>query len=152
MIDINGVEFATKDQNRHTPHGAICQHYSRYRLTCDEYDALLARANHSCEICGTPKAETRRQRLLIDHFMGRPASYVRGLVCDPCNAVMSCYDGNKNWGPVTTPWREKAAEYAANSWQTPEEGLRLQEFRGPLDRLWPPLTSERPVSSEETTT
>lgn len=79
--------------------------------------------------------QTRGKRLVIDHFMGLPASYVRGLVCDPCNAVMSCHDGNKNWGPVTSRWREEAVRYAANSWHSPEQGLRLQEFRGPLDRL-----------------
>ncbi len=135
MIDINGVEFASKDQNRHHPRGAICWHYSRFRLTCDEYDALRARANDCCEICGTPEAETRGQRLVVDHFMGHPASYVRGLVCDPCNSVMSCHDGNKNWGPLTSRWRKEAAEYAANSWHSPEYGLRLQDFRGPLDRL-----------------
>ena len=135
MIDINGRAFATKDQNRHTPRGTICQHYSRYRLTCDEYDALQARAKNACEICGTPEAETSRQRLVIDHFRGRPASYIRGLVCDPCNSVMSCHDGNKKWGPLNSRWKEAAARYAENSWQTPEEGLRLQEHRGPLDRL-----------------
>lgn len=134
MIDINGVEFASKDQNRHHPHGAICWHYGRFRLTCDEYDALRARANDCCEICGTAEAETCNRRLVIDHFGGRPAQYVRGLVCDRCNSVMSCHDGNKKWGPRTLPWREKAAAYEANSWQTPEEGVRLQEFRGPLDR------------------
>ncbi|GAB2717957.1 hypothetical protein GCM10027072_08340 [Streptomyces bullii] len=42
MIDINGVEFAVKDQNRHHPRGVTCWHYSRFRLTCDEYDALRA--------------------------------------------------------------------------------------------------------------
>ena len=110
MIDINGVEFATKDQNRHHPLGAICWHYSRFRLTCDEYDALRARAGDECEICRTPKAEAPNQRLVIDHFSGRPASYVRGLVCNRCNSVMSCHDGNKNWGPGTSPWREQAAE------------------------------------------
>jgi hypothetical protein len=135
VIDINGVQFASKDQNRHHPRGAICWHYSRFRLTCDEYDALRARARDCCEICGTPEAETPNRRLVIDHFSGRPACYVRGLVCDRCNSVMSCHDGNKNWGPRSLPWREKAAQYAANSWQTPEEGLRLQQFRGPLDRL-----------------
>jgi hypothetical protein len=135
VIDINGAEFASKDQNRHHPRGAICWHYSRFRLTCDEYDAMRARAGGSCEICGTAEMETRGRRLVVDHFSGRPASYVRGLVCDRCNSVMSCHDGHKNWGPLTTPWREKAAEYAANSWHSPEQGLRLQEHFGPLDRL-----------------
>lgn len=135
MIDINGVEFWSKDQNRHHPRGAICWHYGRFRLTCDEYDALRSRAKGCCEICDTPEVETVNRRLVIDHFSGRPASYVRGLVCDTCNQVMACYDGNRNWGPKTGPFKERAAQYAANSWHSPEEGLRLQLFRGPLDRL-----------------
>lgn len=135
MIDINGVEFFSKDQNRHHPRGAICWHYSGFKLTCDEYDALRARAGGRCEICGIPEAEIYNRRLVIDHFRGRPASYVRGLLCNGCNSVMACHDGNKNWGPRTGRWREKAADYAANSWHSPEYGLRLQQHRGPIDRL-----------------
>lgn len=139
MIDIDGNEFWSKDQNRHHPRGAICHHYSRFKLTCDEYDRLRARAQDRCEICRTSEVETIHQRLVIDHFSGKPACYVRGLVCDTCNQVMACHDGNRNWGPKTSPFREQAAAYAANSWHSPEYGLRLQNYWGPLDDLgwWP---------------
>ncbi|MFE9064876.1 endonuclease domain-containing protein [Streptomyces violaceusniger] len=89
-----------------------------HRLTCDEYDELRERAGGCCEICGTPEAETGGKRLVVDHFEGRGFRLVRGLLCDSCNAVMSCVDGTKRWG-VNRRWESEALEYEASSWQQP---------------------------------
>jgi len=109
-----------RTETRHHPEGKTCFHFTRYKLTCDEYDALRARANGRCEICGTPEGETAQRRLVIDHFHGKNrTSFVRGLLCDPCNnEVMACIDGVRPWGA----YRELEAmgrKYEANSWQAP---------------------------------
>lgn len=121
---MNGVESGAQRQSpyqtevRHSASGKTCHHFLRYRMTCDEYDGLLARAAGRCEICGAPEAEVPRQRLLIDHFQAGDEFHVRGLVCYPCNTVMSCLDGNKTWGD-NRRWEQAAKRYAENSWQEP---------------------------------
>lgn len=103
----------------HTRSGKACSHYSRHGLDCDEYDALYQRANGCCEICGIPEVEAARQKLFIDHFENDEVTYVRGLLCARCNHVMCSHDGNRSWGKKTTPWKDAAARYAANAWQSP---------------------------------
>lgn len=93
-------------------------------MTCDEYDALRARSEGRCEICGTPEAETGGKRLVVDHYQRHGLHFVRGMICDSCNVVMSCMDGNKNWGK-NRRWEAKAKEYVANSWQKPTPELEL---------------------------
>lgn len=99
--------------------GKLCFHYTLYGLTCDEYDAMRARAGGHCEICGVPEELTKRKRLVVDHFHAGRASFIRGLLCDTCNtSVMPCIDGLKAWG-VNRQWEAKAREYEANSWEQP---------------------------------
>lgn len=114
------------NQNRHHPEGKTCHHFQYHRLTCDEYDDLHARAAGRCEICGTPEAETGGRRLVVDHFtdQGLWLRFVRGLLCDKCNVVMSCVDGRKRWG-ANRKWEARAREYQANSWQQPTPEQRL---------------------------
>ena len=111
----------------HTRSGKACSHYARHGLDCDEYDALYTRANGCCEICGTPEAEAARKKLFIDHFEDKEVTYVRGLVCARCNHVMCSYDGNRSWGERTTPWKEAAARYAANAWQSPRQKPKVDK-------------------------
>lgn len=114
-------------ETRHHPEGKTCFHFTFYRLTCDEYDALRVRANGRCEICETPEAETDQHRLVIDHFHGKNrTSFVRGLLCDPCNyGVMACIDGVREWGE-NRKWEARAREYEANSWQQPSPAALAQ--------------------------
>lgn len=107
-------------ETRHSESGKTCHHFARFKLTCDDYDRLRARAAGCCELCGIPEGETPRGALIIDHFQDRNDFYVRGLICDKCNAVMSCYDGNKVWGE-NRKWAGRAAAYAANSFQSPSQ-------------------------------
>jgi hypothetical protein len=109
-----------KTQNRHHERGLTCTHFTNHRLTCDDYDVLRQRADGCCEICRTPEEETGREILVIDHFEAGLDSFVRGLLCDRCNAVMSCFDGNKVWGD-NRRWEAKAREYERNSFQRPSE-------------------------------
>lgn len=121
------VTSPRKTETRHHPEGKTCFHFTRYRLTCDEYDALRARANGRCEICGTPEGETAQRRLVIDHFHAKNgASFVRGLLCDRCNnEVMACVDGVRPWGAYRD-LEANGRKYEANSWQTPSPAAMAQ--------------------------
>jgi Recombination endonuclease VII len=55
---------------------------SRYGITLDDYDRMLAEQGDRCAICGTTKPGSRGE-WRVDHYAltGR----VRGLLCDACN-------------------------------------------------------------------
>jgi len=92
----------------------LCNH-TAYGLTCEDYEAMRDRAQDSCEICGTPDHETKRGQLVIDHFQAKNLFFVRGLLCDRCNSVMSRHDRTAPWGPATLPFAEKARAYHLNA-------------------------------------
>lgn len=106
-----------------------CTH-TLYGLTCEAYDALRDRAKDACEICRTPDRQTTRGKLIIDHFQGGGIFFVRGLLCDRCNSVMSRHDRTAPWGPASLPFKEKARAYHLNAWDkpTPEEFARADEY------------------------
>lgn len=117
------------ERSRHRLDGAPCYHAYYHGLSCEDFEALCARADGHCELCGIAQDETPRGYLVTDHFEAGRFSFVRGLVCDACNAVMSCIDGNKVWG-ANRRWEERAREYERNSWQPPhEEALALMAGR-----------------------
>lgn len=74
-----------------TPHSVssrhLCHHWHEYRLTCEAYDALVARAAGKCEICQEP-----HPRLGIDHDHAIAWGAVRGLLCPGCNSRLGFVD------------------------------------------------------------
>lgn len=96
-----------------------CTHLLSYRLTCDEYEAMRDRARGRCEICDRLDRETPRGELVIDHFAGKGAWFVRGLLCDRCNSVMQRHDGTAPWGPASRPFAAKARAYHLNAFARP---------------------------------
>jgi Recombination endonuclease VII. len=123
----------TTAPNRRTDYGhqtrpdLPCQHLGPYHLTCDEYEALRDRAQDRCEICRTHGHDTPRGSLVIDHFQSDDLFFVRGLLCDRCNAVMARHDRKRVWGPATRPWAAKAAVYHRNSWGATPQQLALAD-------------------------
>lgn len=97
-----------------------CNHEA-YGLTCNDYDAMRARAREACEICQTPERDTTRGQLVIDHFQGDDLFIVRGLLCDRCNSVMSRHDRTAEWGPASLPWKDKARTYHLNAFSQPTD-------------------------------
>ncbi|GAA2929476.1 endonuclease domain-containing protein [Streptomyces enissocaesilis] len=134
-------------ETRHATPGNACNHFMKYGMTCDDFDRLRARAGGQCELCKTPEQETPRGALIIDHFQGAGLFFVRGLICDRCNSVMSRHDRTAAWGPSSLPWANKARAYhlAAFERPSPEEFERAEQYiasRKPYvvkDRILPPV-------------
>ncbi|MEU8839943.1 endonuclease domain-containing protein [Streptomyces roseus] len=121
-------------ETRHHPLGKTCHHFQHHGLTCDQYDALRNRAAGRCEICQTPEAETGGRRLVVDHYEdSRVGRFIRGLLCDKCNAVMACIDGRKRWGSNRS-WERRARRYELSSWQqpSPEQWALIARLRSEL--------------------
>ncbi len=69
--------------------GRQCRHAHRsYLMTCDEFAGLDDRAEGRCEICRRPAELSPGGGLYIDHQGGRRWA-VRGLLCNPCNTVLT---------------------------------------------------------------
>jgi hypothetical protein len=109
---------------------ALCTHAVTYRLTCDEYEAMRDRAEDRCEICRRRDRDTPRGELVIDHFQGRGVWFVRGLLCDRCNALMQRHDGTAPWGPATRALAAEARAYHLRAFGEPsaEELERADEL------------------------
>lgn len=61
-----------------------CDRHRYYKLSCGQYEELLARSGQKCEICRHEVNGVRTRKLAIDHSGPRWA--VRGLLCTGCNA------------------------------------------------------------------
>lgn len=119
-----------RTETRHATPGNTCNHFQKYRLTCDEYDRLRARSEGRCELCQTPEDETPRGALVIDHFQGGGVFFVRGLLCDKCNSVMSRHDRTTTWGPSSLPWATATREYHLRAFAnpSPEEFAKAEAY------------------------
>jgi hypothetical protein len=104
-----------RSQNRHSASGSPCHHFVYHHLTCDQYDELVARSGGRCEMCQTPIPMTGGRRLVVDHFQSSlpRMRIIRGMLCDACNATMSCLDGTKRWGPRRAFLEPRARAYQA---------------------------------------
>lgn len=70
----------------------------RYGITLEEREALKAKQNFCCAICG------QKKRLYIDHEHG--TKNVRGMLCPRCNTLCGFLENDK--GEI-----QKAKEYLA---------------------------------------
>lgn len=57
---------------------------SKYRITRQEYDAIVVHQGGKCAICDAPPLEEKRIAVDHDHATGE----ARGLLCDPCNHML----------------------------------------------------------------
>ncbi|MFD8088708.1 endonuclease domain-containing protein [Streptomyces malaysiensis] len=119
-----------RTETRHATPGNTCNHFQKYGMTCDDFDRLLSRAAGRCELCETPEGETPRGALVIDHFQGAGLFFVRGLICDRCNSVMSRHDRSAEWGPSSLPWADRARSYHLAAFERPtaEEFERADRY------------------------
>ena len=90
---------------RTLPHHATCRHEA-YRLTCGEFETLLADCQYSCATCGSTGAETTLGMLVIDHD-GQVGDWaVRGVLCTPCNVTIRIDREPPEWAQkyLAAPW------------------------------------------------
>ena len=55
---------------------------TKYGITLQDYDTMLAKQNYSCAICGKNESE-QKHRLSVDH--NHTTGEIRGLLCVNCN-------------------------------------------------------------------
>lgn len=96
-----------------------CQH-AIYRMNCTEYDALEARGDGCCEICGLSGT-----RLFLDHDHALGESAVRGLLCPKCNSHLRFIDKGKR------AMDTKTAAYLANPWRAASVVVDMYETTHP---------------------
>jgi hypothetical protein len=139
-----------RTETRHHELGKVCHHFAYHGLTCDEYDALRARAAGHCEICGIAEEDTPRGFLVVDHFQQDRISFIRGLLCDRCNSgVMVCLDGRKVWG-TNRRWEARARAYEQNSWQRPSPAaLKALAARTELLAKYDPRRTTETATDED---
>lgn len=65
---------------------------TRYGITPEEYDELLARQDGRCAMCREECATGKRLAVDHDHATGA----VRGLLCHACNRALGVYERIKN--------------------------------------------------------
>lgn len=85
-----------------------CNHLL-YKLSCVDYEDLIARCGNRCEICGTPGPQAPRAKLFIDHDHRYGLYAIRGLLCARCNVLMRDVDRCRRVD-------ERAEAYMANAW------------------------------------
>lgn len=64
-----------------------CRH-KHYRMTCEQFDDLLAESDGRCQICRLHGSQNSKQLLFIDHESRRGDWAVRGLLCNTCNTIL----------------------------------------------------------------
>jgi hypothetical protein len=84
--------------------------WAKYRITPEQYDALRARQNYRCGICGIHEADVDLKRvggrpcrdgqallkvpLAVDH--DHRSGAIRGLLCPSCNAGLGAFGDDPN--------------------------------------------------------
>jgi hypothetical protein len=121
-----------------------CQH-KNYRLTCADYETLVAEIGNRCQICGTPGPDTWRRKLVIDHDHKVGQWAVRGLLCPPCNTALT-REGpttDRQATYLTAPWYQRSVRPLTLT--EPEHGTRVSDgANGVWKRdgdLWHPMRS-----------
>lgn len=90
--------------SRTLPDHERCDRHRHYKLSCEQYESLITRAGHLCEICRRVPGAPGRLKLFIDH--GGPLWAVRGLLCTGCNTRLE-YENR---------FSQAASDYLDRSW------------------------------------
>jgi len=73
-----------KEYRRRYQLEVAAQRRNGYRVTYEQYAALVLQQQGRCAICG--EVETIRAQLVVDHC--HATGKVRGLLCTPCNLLL----------------------------------------------------------------
>jgi len=88
---------AAKYRENNRPKLAEYKLKTRYHITPDRYDQMVAIQNNCCAICGQPEKalhnKTKKiQKLAVDH--NHTTGEVRGLLCQDCNRGIGKFHEN----------------------------------------------------------
>lgn len=95
------AEQQSAEVTRTLPDHDRCSVHRHYKLSCGQYELLISRAGHCCEIC---RRRHPHRKLFIDHC--GPLWAVRGLLCNGCNSRL---EDDKRFS-------QAAADYLDNAW------------------------------------
>jgi hypothetical protein len=74
--------------------------FLRYGITEEDYDEMSSSQNGKCAIC-----EKDPKRLVVDHC--HSTGRVRGLLCDPCNAILGKWEDDSRIARRAAAYLEK---------------------------------------------
>lgn len=78
-------EAVIKEPVKHNRSNRNRQYVRKYGITIEDYEAMYASQNGSCDICGIHQDEINT-RLCVDHC--HATGKVRSLLCDRCNTLL----------------------------------------------------------------
>ena len=65
--------------------------WTKYKITTEEYNEMLANQNNSCAICGTESTRNKSYKFFpVDHC--HETGKVRALLCDYCNVGLGRFE------------------------------------------------------------
>ena len=66
--------------------------WTRYRMTVEQWNAMLEEQGGGCAICGTTEPRGQFNQFHVDHC--HDGGHVRGLLCDGCNRGLGYFKDN----------------------------------------------------------
>jgi hypothetical protein len=124
--------------SRTRPAHENCNH-TKYWLTCDQYEQLLADSGNRCQACGRPASDCQpHQKLYIDHDYDYGVWAVRGLLCPRCNGAFVQGKTVPDWADeyFSDPWFRRAfAEMGVPIERQPEPPVG-SAFKSPRGTTW----------------
>ena len=79
----NSRRYYLANKDRQKANGRAAHLLRKYRLTVQEYDAMLSKQGGVCAICKQPPSD---RRFPVDHC--HSSGEVRGILCDRCNRLI----------------------------------------------------------------
>ena len=87
--------------NRQTDHWRERNLKVKFKMSVQEYDALLTNQSGVCKICSRPP---KNKRLAVDH--NHETGNIRGLLCGPCNTALSHVERTSNFSQKALKYLE----------------------------------------------
>ena len=104
------VECKRRDANRHYKvaepgHWRATRLIHKFGISVSDYEAMLAKQNNGCGICGNSCSTGRKLAVDHDHVTGR----VRGLLCAACNHAIGKFKDDPDLMQKAIEWVRKPA-------------------------------------------
>lgn len=90
---INRLKDSKKWQDEN-PNKRKNQRLKQYGLTFEEFELLLDKAEHKCEICGYSDKSDKKIFPVVDHCHN--TNKVRGILCSKCNLALGHFNDDIN--------------------------------------------------------